>query len=88
MHTLQPEAFINKAVPCEFSSKNAPLGRYGTRKKAVLTPDQYVEDFIAYVLLFEPFRIPQTKRLMHSLSGIAFHSSEPRQFLWRPGEQK
>jgi len=66
MHTLQPEALIKREIPCESRSKSAPLDRCGKRKKVVLTLGQYVEDFRAYELLFELFRIPQTKRLMHS----------------------
>jgi hypothetical protein len=81
MHTLQPEAFISQLVPYVFSSKNAPLCRCGTRKKVVLTPGQYAEGFHACVLLFELFRTIQTRRLRHSLSGNAFHFSEPLLFL-------
>jgi len=44
-----------------FRSKNALLYRYEKHRMVIQNQDQFFEDFIACVPIFEPFQILQTK---------------------------
>ena len=65
MQTLQPNVLIIKIVPYVISSKNVRLDLNETHKMGDPTNHHILMDAIVDELLFELFKIQQTKILMH-----------------------